>query len=161
MNVYDCAIKIEEETKEYYEGLAAESRSPEMKQLFSMLAASEDEHRDSLIRLKATVPPEKATLDGLEGAACRFRPPLTQRELLSETEGDPDLYKFATREGEQEIRLFEELSSRTDDKATARSLRLLIKAERRHLSMIENIYAFFESPRNYLAWGEFSNLQQL
>ena len=40
MNVFDCAIKIEEETARYYEGLQAEARQPELKNLFALLAAS-------------------------------------------------------------------------------------------------------------------------
>ena len=37
----------------------------------------------------------------------------------------------------------------------------LAEEERRHLEVVENIYAFMESPRTYLAWGEFANLEQL
>ena len=160
MNVFDCAIKIEEETKRYYQGLEAESQSPEMKHLFSMLVASEDEHHDILIRLRS-IAPEQVQLAGLDGAACHFRPPLTQRELLEETENDPDLYKFTVKEEEQEISLYEELSARAGDEATAQSLRMLADAERRHLSIMENIYDFVQAPKSYLAWGEFSNLQSL
>lgn len=161
MNLFDCAIKIEEETKTYYEGLEIESSSSELKQLFGLIAASEDEHRSRLLGLKARMLQGKPQLDGLDGAACRFRPPVTQRELLEEAENDPDLYQFTMREEEQEIALFEELSSMAKDEATAKSLQMLAQAERRHLTMVENIYAFVQAPKNYLAWGEFSNRQEL
>ncbi len=160
MNIFDCAIKIEEDTKKYYEGLETESRSPEMKHLFSVLAASEDEHRDTLVWLKS-VAPIKAQIDGLDASVCRFRPPLTQRELLEEVEDDPDLYKFTVREEEQEISWLEGLSATAADEATAVSLRMLADAERQRLTMVENIYDFFEAPRNYLAWAEFGNRQEL
>ena len=160
MNVFDCALNIEDETKKYYEGLEAESPLPEMKHLFSMLVASEDEHRDSLIRLKSMAP-AGGQLEGLEGTACRFRPILTQRELLEEIDNDPDLYKFTIREEEQEIAWFEELSMRATDEATAVSLRMLAEAERSHLAIMENIYAFVQAPKSYLAWGEFGNRQEL
>jgi rubrerythrin len=160
MNIFDCAIKIEEETKQYYEGLEAETSTPELKHLFSLLAASKEQYRDNLLKMKKAAP-EKLQMEGLDGAACRFRPPLTQRELLEEAENDPDLYKFTVREEEQEIALFEELSHMAQDKETAKSLRMLARSERRHLTMLENIYAFVEAPKNYLAWGEFGNRQAL
>lgn len=161
MNVFDCAIKIEEETKAYYEGLEAEAGNPEMKLLFSMLAASEDEHKKSLLRLKEGVSQDKARMDGLDMAACSYRPLLTQRELLEETDKDPDLYLFSIRKEEQEILFYEELAGMAADEATRRSLLLLADEERRHLEILENIYSFVEAPKSYLAWGEFSNLRTL
>ena len=162
MNVFDCAIKIEEEAKNFYKGLEAECDQPEMKHLFSMLAASEEEHRKSLMRLKSSVNPAKARLSGLDGTSCSYRPLLTQRELLEEEAGkDPDLYRFTVREEEQEIKFYEELAWIATDEVTRKSLLMLAEEERRHLTRIENIYAFVEAPKNYLAWGEFSNLQEL
>lgn len=162
MNVFDCAIKIEEEARRYYEGLEAESDQPEMKHLFSMLAASEEEHRKNLIRLKRSTIHGKARLDGLDGVACSYRPLLTQRELLEEEAGkDPDLYKFTVREEEQEIKFYEGLASIARDEVTRKSLLMLAEEERRHLTRMENIYAFVEAPKSYLAWSEFSNLQEL
>jgi hypothetical protein len=32
--------------------------------------------------------------------------------------------------------------------------------ERKHLDIVKNIYTFVESPKNFLAWGEFSNLKE-
>jgi rubrerythrin len=161
MNVFDCAIKIEEEAQQYYERLGSESSQPEMKHLFTMLAASEAELRDNLIKLKESLAPEQAQLDDMDGKACSFRPLLTERELLEEAKDDPDLYKFSMREEEQEIRFYEELAGRTSDQLTRSSLLMLAEEERRHLSVVENIYEFAEAPRTYLAWGEFSNLREL
>ena len=161
MNVFDCAIKIEEEANRYYERLGSESTRPEMKQLFSMLAASEEELRNHLIAMKGSVPAGRAQLDALDGTVCSFRPLLTERELLEEAKEDPDLYKFAMREEEQEIKFYEELAERTSDVAARSSLQMLVEEERRHLNVVENIYEFAETPRTFLAWREFSNLREL
>lgn len=160
MNVFDCAIKIEEEVKSYYQGLEAESRRPELKHLFSLLAASEEEHRSRLLKLKESMGAD-AALDSLDGSACRFRPLLTQRELLEEVINDPDLYQFTVREEEKEISFYEELASCAGNELTRASLLLLAEEERRHLATMENIYDFVEAPRNYLAWGEFGNKEEL
>jgi hypothetical protein len=39
-------------------------------------------------------------------------------------------------------------------------MRRIAEEERHHLEVMENIYDFVESPRTYLAWGEFSNLRE-
>ena len=49
MNIFDCAIKMEEEAKLYYEKLAAATNVPELKNLFTMLAAAEQEHHEALV----------------------------------------------------------------------------------------------------------------
>lgn len=161
MNVFDCAIKIEEETAKYYEGLQAEARQPELKNLFALLAASEKEHRNRLMSLRSAIPAERAGVDDLEVAACTFRPNLSQSELLSELDNDPDLYKFTVREEEQEIRFFEKLASLSKDRIIRKSLQMVANEERKHLRMVENIYDFVEAPKTFLAWAEFSNLHEL
>jgi len=160
MNVFDCAIKIQEETKQYYEGLQAESDRQEMRELFSLLAASEDQLKKSLLRLKRMVP-ERNDLKALDGTLCSFRPPLSQRELMEELEKDPDLYRFSVTQEEQEIEKFERLSAQAGSETSATTLRLIAEAERRHLNVMENIYDFVEAPRNFLVDGEFSNRHEL
>lgn len=161
MNVFDCAIKIEEDTKSYYEGLKAEAAEPELKLLFSMLAASEDEHKERLLKLKESMDARKAMLQGLDGTVCSFRPCLTQRELLEVKDKDPDLYLFSVNKQERDIRFYEELSGKATDEGTRTTLLMLATEERRHLETVENIYAFAEDPRTYLEWAEFSNLKTL
>ena len=159
MNVFDCAIKIEEETRQYYEGLKEEAMEPEMKMLFSMLAASEEEHKSRLLRLKKRM--AGGVVTGINHGACSFRPLLSQRELLDECGRDPNLYRFAVGNEERDIRFYEELAAAAPDERTRRSLKILAAEERRHLEKIENIYSFVEAPRTYLEWGEFSNLREL
>ncbi|GFO68072.1 ferritin [Geomonas limicola] len=161
MNVFDCAIKIEEEARQYYETIGSQSRDPEMKHLFSMLAASEEEFRDQLMKMKAALPPEQAKADGMDGAVCSFRPLLTERELLEVVKDDHDLYQLSMREAEEEIKFYEELAAKTKDPATRNCLTMLAEEERRHLQVVENIYEFVEAPKTFLAWGEFSNLKDL
>ncbi|HJV66798.1 MAG TPA: ferritin family protein [Geomonas sp.] len=160
MNVLDCALKIEKETVKYYKGLQKESSHPELKNLFSLLAASEKEHHDNLIRLRGSLPAE-ASMPGLEGASCSFSPLLTQHELLNEVDNDPDLYRFTTHEEEEEIKFYESLAAKATDEPTRKSLLKLAEEERKHLTTMENIYDFVEAPKTYLAWGEFSNLHEL
>lgn len=160
MNILDCAIKMEEEARAYYENLAETVTVPELKNLFSMLAAAELEHHDALACMKAKVEPQKVRFSALEEAACVFKPLLDRRELIAELKDDPDAYKHALQKEEEGVRFYEELAAKAEDGATREVLLMIAREERKHLNIVENIYSFVESPKTYLAWGEFSNLKE-
>jgi|ERR1039457_391941 rubrerythrin len=52
MNIFDCAIKMEQEARIHYEKLSDSATIPEMKNLFTLLAESEQEHYDALVKIK-------------------------------------------------------------------------------------------------------------
>jgi rubrerythrin len=151
---------MEEEARKYYEGLAKAASVPEMKNLFSMLAAAEQEHHDALERMKDNADPQKHGFSALEEAACVFSPLLEKRELMAELKEDPDAYRHAVRKEEEGVKFYEELAAKAQDEESRKLLLSIAGEERRHLSIVENIYSFVESPRTYLAWGEFSNLAE-
>jgi len=158
MNIFDCAISMEEDASAYYRKLAEAITIPEIKNLLSILAAAEEEHRDALVRMKENLDAQKGGFSVLKGASCAFRPLLGKRDVMEGLKDDPDAYKQVVRREEEDVRFYEELAAKAPS-GEARSLLLkLADEERKHLSIVENIYAFVESPKTYLAWGEFSNL---
>lgn len=160
MNIFDCAIKMEEEARVFYNKLAAATAVPELKNLFTMLAAAEQEHHDALVEMKGGTNPKKAQLKALQEAACLFQPLLAKRDLMAELKEDPDAYKLVIKEEEEYVRFYEELAAQAKDEGTREILLMIADEERKHLNIVENIYAFVESPKTYLAWGEFSNLKE-
>jgi rubrerythrin len=160
MNIFDCAIKMEEEARKYYENLANAVTVPELKNLFSMLAAAENEHRDALVVMKEGIDPQKVRFDALNEAACVFSPLLNKRDLIAEMKEDPDAYRHVVKKEEESVRFYEELAAQAQDEGTRDVLLMITREERKHLSIVENIYNFVESPKTYLAWGEFSNLAE-
>ena len=156
MNVFECAIKKEEEARLYYEKLAAAATVPELKNLFTMLADAEREHHDALVGMKGSMNPKMAGFKALEGAACLFKPLMAKRDLKE----DPDAYRHVVKEEEEEVRFYEELAGQAKDEGSRKILLKIADEERKHLSIVENIYSFVESPKNFLAWGEFSNLTE-
>ena len=160
MNIFDCAIRKEEEARAYYEELEAMTDVTELKNLFAMLTASEQEHHDALIKAKESIDPQKASFAALEEAACFFSPLLAKRDLMAELKEDPDAYRHAVRREEEDVRFYEDLAAKAQDEESRRLLLMIADEERKHLSIIENIYSFVESPKSYLACGEFSNLKE-
>jgi len=160
MNIFDCAIKMEEEARTYYEKLAADTAVPELKNLFTMLAESEKEHHDALLGLKLRKEPVMTGFKDLQGAACHFKPLLTKNDLKDEPLEEADAYLNIVREEEKGVQLYVDLAAQTKDENSRTILLLIAKEERKHLSIVKNIYSFVESPKNFLASAEFSNLKE-
>jgi rubrerythrin len=159
MNIFDCAIKKEEEARMYYEQLAANTAVPELKNLFTMLAESEQEHHDALVALKESKGHIVAEFKDLQGAACHFTPLLAKKDLKVEPLAESDAYLKIVTEEEEGIQFYVDLAEQTTDENARKALHMIAKEERKHLSIVKNIYSFVESPKNFQVSAEFTNLK--
>jgi rubrerythrin len=160
MNVFDFALKMEEDGRAYYQKLAAEANVPEFKTIFAMLADAEQEHHDAIKAMKKGVPAEQVDSKVLEKAKNVFQKLLERKQTLASLKADPDGFKNAIRIAEEGIKLYEELAGKETNPVAAKVLLMLAEEERKHLEIMENIYEFAEAPHTFLAWGEFSNLKE-
>lgn len=71
----------------------------------------------------------------------------------------PDAYQRIVKEEEINVRFYEDLAKTTKDENTRKILLMIAEDERKHLSIVKNIYSFVESPKTFLASAEFSNLK--
>jgi rubrerythrin len=160
MNVFDFAMKMEEDGREFYVKLANETSVSELKTIFTLLAAAEEEHRKAIEAMKKDTPPDTAESKVLENARNVFQGLLEKRAALDVLKGDPDGYRHAIRFAMAGVTLYEKIAAKETNPATSRILLMMADDERKHLEILENIYDFVEAPRDFLAWGEFSNLKE-
>lgn len=160
MDFFDCAIKMEKDAAAFYEKLASAAAVPELKNLFALLAESEQEHHAALVKIKDKVDPQKIMFKELQEAECLFKPLLAKRDLMGELINEPDAYQQIVKEEGDGVRFYEELAAQSNDAETRKILFMMAAEERKHLNIVENIYNFVQSPKNFLAWGEFSNLKE-
>jgi rubrerythrin len=162
MNILECTIKMKQETRAHYSKLAEVVTDSELKRLFSLLAAAEDEHIDKLVALKTTMNDmDASSLNALDESVCVFSPHVDPRHLADTLRHDPDVYRHVVHEEEETIEFFDQLKEQAENEQMKRICQVLADKEREHLTMLENIYFFVEEPRTYLEWGEFSNLKSL
>lgn len=160
MNIFDCAIRMEEEARKHYEKQAAAAVVPELKNLFTMLSESEQEHHDALLKLKESTAPMKTEFKDLQGAACHFMPLLAKNDLKDEPVEESDAYMDIVNEEEKGVQFYVDLAAQSKDEYTRKVLLMIAKEERKHLSIVKNIYSFVQSPKTFLASAEFSNLKE-
>lgn len=162
MNILECTIKMKKETRDHYGRLAEAVADAELKRLFSLLAAAEDEHIDKLVALQDEMNTyDVEDLNRLEESVCVYSPHIDPRHLAEALRHDPDAYRHVVEEEEETIEFFDQLGEQAGSEELKRICRLQADKEREHLTMLENIYFFVEEPRTYLEWGEFSNLKSL
>src|ERR1700674_850084 len=97
MNIFDFALKMEEDGKAFYEKLAAETKVHELKMIFSMLASAEEEHHEALDVMKKNIPPDKADSKVLENARNIFQGLLERKDAIDMLKNDPDGYRHVIK----------------------------------------------------------------
>jgi rubrerythrin len=160
MNVFDFAMKMEEESREHYEKLAKAARTKELRTIFNLLADSEQEHLEHLMLLKSGTDPDKAQASTLDRIKDRIHELVGELNPESVLQSEYDGYRHALKHEEISIGIYEKLAEQEPSRSAAELLLQLADEERHHLEVMENIYDFVESPQTYLAWGEFSNLHE-
>jgi rubrerythrin len=96
----------------------------------------------------------------LQGAACHFKPLLAKKDLKVKPLEESAAYLKIVKEEEDGIQFYVDLAAQTKDENARKVLLMIAKEERKHLSIVKNIYSFVESPKNFLASAEFSNLKE-
>lgn len=160
MNIFDFAMKMESDGKALYEKLAAETSVAELKSIFTLLASAEDEHCQAIDAMKKKAKAGNAESKLLENVKNVFEGLLERKTSLELLKEDPDGYRHALKFAIAGIKLYETMAAKETNGETASIFTMLADDERKHLEILENIYDFVESPKDYLAWGEFSNLRE-
>lgn len=161
MNIIECTIKMRREAQSNYANLSLAIADKDLRRLFSLLAAAEDEHIDKLMAINEELKVSTAVSEGLSEGVCVYNPQMNARNIKKMLKKDPDAYMHVLHEEEEAIDFFEHLADQAERETMRKVCRAAAEKEREHLQIIENIYSFVEDPRTYLEWGEFSNLRSL
>jgi rubrerythrin len=161
MNVFDFAIKMELDGKAFYEKLAKGTNIAGLQTIFSRLAADEQKHYEIFLALKGqtqSTAMEDTTV--LEQARNVFEELLEQKETLGPIKGDLEGYRYAMKVEADSFRLYEDAAQKERNQDVKNLLLRIAGEEHKHFSILQNIHDFVNAPNQYLAWGEFSNLDE-
>lgn len=159
MNVFDFAIKMEEDGRRLYEKLAQEADEPELRAIFTLLAEEERKHREVFTAMKNGEDPMMADSAVLDNARSAFQK-LLEKDPADILSNDPDGYHHSIEAEEAYINTYEEMARKEKNAHAARLLLQIAEEEKAHLRIMENIFDFVESPRSFLVSGEFANLAE-
>lgn len=161
MNIFDFAMKMELDGKAYYEKLARQASLAGLQTIFTRLAEDEQKHYEIFQSLqssgKVPVMPESTALATARNV---FTELLDETAATAGSKDDLAAYRHAMRLEADSFRLYEDAAAK-ETVSDVRDLLLKIAGEeRKHFNILENIFQFVNAPNQYLAWGEFSNLEE-
>jgi len=161
MDIFDFAMKMELDGKDFYTRLATESNCQGLKQIFADLAADEQKHYEIFSRLKAQQP-----LAGMADSRALE----TARNLFAELKVDLssgnglgsnlEAYRYAMKVEKESETIYLEAAEKEENEEVRKLLLKIVVEERKHYNIIENIYDFVSAPTQSLVWAEATNLDE-
>jgi rubrerythrin len=158
MNVFDFAMEIERSGRKFYRNVAAKAGTAGVRTIFSMMAEDEQELLERFRAMKATI--RSTTMQdssSLETAGKIIEDILNEREALDQRQ--PEV-PFVMRAEAAICRLYEDAAQREPNPEVQGLLRRIATEERRELESLRQLFDFVNAPNEFLAWGEFSNLNE-
>ncbi|MFO7766800.1 MAG: ferritin family protein [Pelovirga sp.] len=161
INIYDYALEMELDGKSFYAKQAEESDVPGLRTIFSRLAEDEQKHYDTIKKLKdRSGSLEMATSTELEDTKNVFQQMREGGQTPDKVADDLEGYRYAMEIEAESFRLYESAAAKEEDESVRQVLQRIAEEEHKHFNILENVYHFVNAPNQYLAWGEFSNLDE-
>jgi len=160
MNIFDFAMKMEQDGKAYYEKLAAETSVSGLKSIFTSLAADEQKHYELILAIKTGTNLEMADSTVLETAKNLFEGLTADKNIVGSLNKSLDGYQHARKIEADSVRFYEDMAKKEDNPETVQLLLRIANEEKKHFNIMDNLYDYVLAPQNFLAWGEFSNLKE-
>jgi rubrerythrin len=160
MNIFDFAMKMELDGKEYYEKLAAETTIAGVKSIFAGLAADEQKHYEIILAMKSGNQLKMADSTVLDKAKNLFAELVVDKTVVGSLKKSLDGYQHARKIEADSVKLYEDMARKEENQENVQLLLKIANEEKKHFNIMDNLYDYTLAPQNYLAWGEFSNLKE-
>ena len=161
MNIFEFAMKMELDGKEYYEKLATETAVIGLKTIFANLAADEQKHYVTIKAIKSGIAGAMTDTTVLEEAKNLFTNLTGDKNIVGGLRNSLDGYEHARKIEADSVRFYEDAAQKENNPDTAMLLLRIAEEEKKHYNIMDNLYEFTLAPQYFLAWGEFSNLKEL
>ncbi|BCR05140.1 ferritin [Desulfuromonas versatilis] len=161
MNVFDFAMKMETDAEAFYKQVAEKSKVQGIRKIFLDLAADEKKHFQMFQALKAqtqaTAMEDSPALDNAKNVFAKL---IKEKASLGQIQGDLEGYRYALQTEAQGVKFYEDAAKREKNSEVKKLLLRIAEEEKKHFNIIQNVYDFVNAPNEFLAWGEFSNIEE-
>jgi rubrerythrin len=160
MNVYEYAMGMETDAEAIYKKMADNTDLKGIKKIFHDLASDERRHFETFKALKERTAASVSESPLLDEAKNVFTRMIEEKTGLAELKGDLEAYRHAMKLEAEAARFYREMLDKEQDASVRAQLKKIIDQEYNHFQIVENLYHFVNAPNQYLAWGEFSNIDE-
>lgn len=140
MNIYDFALKMEQDGSIHYKNAAQQCNDEWLKGIFEFLSLEEEKHFNIFTNLKN----KNMNLDFKSESSMGeyksiFHDKMESEVLSSISKMQVDIYKVAAEDEKSSIALYEDMLQKVESEEEKVLLLEIIKEEKRHLKFMEEI----------------------
>ncbi len=158
MDIFDFAMQMEEDGKNFYLELVEKATDKGMKSIFKMLANDELKHYYIIKDMKEKQP-VMAETEVLENAKNIFAEMKEKNEEMDFPASAIDLYKKAQEIEERSRSFYLDRSEEIEGPGQKELFLKLAEEEKKHYFLLENIIEFVSRPQTWLENAEFNRLE--
>jgi rubrerythrin len=161
MYVVNFALEMEKVGKEYFKKLATETSLTGVKNIFSMMAAEQQELIDSFNSIQSKVKsPLLVDSEALENAINIFTQ-IFNESTIGILRNDLDAYRHAMKIEDEIVKFFIQMAQLETNKEAKALLFEIAEEEKRLYNSIEDIHDFVAAPKTHLEMLESSHLKDM
>lgn len=155
MSLYDVAMKMETDSRDFYLKQAESVKNEGLKKIFQKLAADEQRHYEYLKGL-VYVDEELKETDVLVDVKNVFTKMLEDEVYFDMDLSTIEAYEFAKRMEADSAEYYHKMQEQTEDAKTINLLKMLEQEERKHFLTLENIILYMKKPETWVESAEFT-----
>jgi rubrerythrin len=160
MNVYEYAMGMEADAEAFYKKLADKTSLKGIRKIFLDLAADERKHFQIFKTLKEEATASVSDSPLLDEVKNVFTRMIRENASPVALKEDLEAYRHAMKLEAEAARFYREMIQKEPDERVKAQLEKIVRQEYSHFQIVENLYHFVNAPNQYLAWGEFSNIDE-
>lgn len=160
MNIFEYALKMEEESKDFYARLAQGTANVGLKTIFNMLALEEEKHCDIIKEKKIRLPQKEYDTDVLSDAKIVFEQISKSDENFDSWVDQIEAYKKSQEIEKKSRDFYLQKADEVDDRCHERIFRVLAEEEKKHYFLLQNIIDFVSRPKIWLENAEWNHLDE-
>lgn len=155
MSLYDVALKLEVDSREYYIKQAEASEHEGLKKIFYKLADDEQRHYEYVQKMAEKNVEFKET-DVLTDVKNIFTELLDNDVRFEMDLSTIEAYEFAKKMEQESIEYYQKMQKENTDQKALDILKKLENEERKHLLTLEDILLYMRKPETWVEDAEFN-----
>lgn len=160
MNVFDFAMKMEQDGETYYRELAAKCKIDGLKRILLMLADDEVVHYNVFKKMKEENQADIQSSEVLKNAKNIFMDMKDKDEELEFNESEIEFYRKAIEIEKKSEDFYREKANETEDSQIKQILLKIADDEKKHQFLLKNTTDFLSRPQSWVENAEFHHLDE-
>jgi len=166
MNIFEFAMQMELDGKEFYETMAARTSDQELKKVLIMLAEEEQKHYNIFKKLRSGEGPESLKKvsthsDTLKAVKNIFVGLSNSTEHHEFTKDERSIWAEALQIEEKSETFYREKAEKEPNLATKNLLTMIANEERNHIYLIDSVLTYMKFPDTFADSSQFKDFQSL